>query len=255
LETYSQQYPGKFKIYVNEQNLGYIRNFEKCLSLCSGEFIAIADHDDIWKHEKIETLVRSIGDAMMVYSDSFHIDKDGKEIGRKISDSFRLHDKPHANAFIFYDFIWGHTTLLRKDLLAYALPIPPGMPYDTWLGYTAASISEVRYVDQALTGWRQHEKSFTSVTYSKNKEKREDQNRKQEEHKEKLERMQLLKENKHTVDKAFIEKLYSAYDSIRNGYSWKLFFFLTRHHKTLFPVWRRNSFSRLNEFRKMARGL
>ena len=105
LEKYQQLYPGIITIHCNEKNLGYIKNFEKCLSLCSGSFIAIADHDDIWKPHKIETLVNAIGDAMMVYSDSVHMDEEGNELDRKISDSFRLHPTPHPNAFIFYDFI------------------------------------------------------------------------------------------------------------------------------------------------------
>ncbi|HEV7779749.1 MAG TPA: glycosyltransferase [Chitinophagaceae bacterium] len=253
LEDFSRRYPGKFRVYVNESNLGYIKNFEKCLSLCTGELIAIADHDDIWKSHKIETLVHAIGDAMMVYSDSVHIDKEGKELGKKISDSFRLHDRPHPNAFIFYDFIWGHTTLLKKELLGFAMPVPPHMPYDTWLAYTAASLSHINYVDEPLTGWRQHEGSFTSVTYQANQQKKEQPERKMEEHREKLERISLLKENRYCRNKEFMEKLYTAYAGLRKGYSSKLFFLLAANQKTLFPVWRRNYLSKLNEFRKMAR--
>ncbi|MEO7984033.1 MAG: glycosyltransferase [Bacteroidota bacterium] len=255
LEQFRHQYPAIFKIYVNEKNLGYIKNFEQCLSLCSGDLIAIADHDDIWKPGKIETLVNGIGDAMMVYSDSVYIDKNGKEMEKKLSDTFRLHTHPHPNAFVFYDFTWGHTMLLKKELLAYALPIPAKIPYDTWLAYTAASISQVNYVDEVLTYWRQHDNSFTSVMYKKNSQQRHTKNRKYEEHSEKLERIKILKDNIYCSNKAFMERLYCHYESTRKGYSWKLFFFLSRHQKTLFPIWRRNYLSKLNEFRKMARGV
>ncbi len=253
LERFRGQNPGKFKIYRNEENLGYIKNFEKCLSLCTGEFIAIADHDDIWKSHKVETLVNSIGDGMMVYSDSIHIDDNNNELGKKISDTFRLHDHPHPNAFIFYDFIWGHSVLLKKELLDYALPIPGKMPYDTWLAYTAASISHINYVDEQLTCWRQHQDSFTAIMMEKNRQKSENKNRRYDEYLEKLERIRLLKDNERCSNKAFMEKIYSAYSRIQNGFSWKLFWLLTRHQKTLFPIWRRNYISKLNEFRKMAR--
>ena len=128
------------------------------------------------------------------------------------------------------------------------------MPYDTWLAYTAASISTVRYVDQALTGWRQHDQSFTAIMYQKNKQRGATKNRKYEEHAEKLERLQLLKKNNYCANKDFMEDLCSAYESVRSGFSWQLFFFLTRHQRTLFPIWRRSYISKLNEFRKMARG-
>jgi glycosyltransferase involved in cell wall biosynthesis len=255
LEKYRQQYPGIIKIHSNEKNLGYIKNFEKSLSLCAGDFIAIADHDDIWKPHKIVTLVNAIGDAMMVYSDSVHIDEEGNELGKKISDLFRLHPHPHPNAFAFYDFIWGHTILLRKELLEYALPIPLQMPYDTWLAYTAASISSVNYVDETLTCWRQHSNSFTSTMAEKNRQRKNNRNIQYEEYVEKFERIKLLKNHNYCSNKAFMESLYSNYESIRKGYSWKLFFFLANHQKSLFPIWRRGYFSKLNEFRKMARGV
>ena len=116
LEKFRQQFPGKIRVYQNKANLGYIKNFEQCLSLCSGEWIAIADHDDAWKPQKLEMLLNAIGDAMLVYSDSVLIDEAGKETGKKISDRFRLHDHPHPNAFAFYDFTWGHTMLLKKGI-------------------------------------------------------------------------------------------------------------------------------------------
>ncbi|MDZ4793337.1 MAG: glycosyltransferase [Bacteroidota bacterium] len=253
LEKFQLQYPGRIWLYQNETNLGYIKNFEQCLSLCSGEWIALADHDDSWMPKKLETLVKAIGDAMLVYSDSVLINEAGNETGKKISDRFRLHDRPHPNAFAFYDFTWGHTMLLRKELLEYALPIPANMPYDTWLAYTAASISTIRYVNETLTGWRQHDYSFTAVMYQKNKQRGETKNRKYEEYAEKLERIQLLKNNNYCANKAFMEDLYSYYESVQRGFSWKLFFFLTRYQKTLFPIWRRSYISKLNEFRKMAR--
>jgi len=253
LEQYQSAYEGKIKIYKNEANLGYIKNFEKCLGLCSGDLIAIADHDDIWKPNKIEILVNAIGDAMMVYSDSVFIDENGNELPKKISDIFTLHDNPPAEAFLFYDFIWGHTTLLRKELLDYAFPIPADMPYDSWLAFTAASISRIRYVDETLTGWRQHAGSFSTVMAERNKGRRSMKGRAMIEFREKLQRLELFKVNQHAKDKVFIDELIKRFDAIEKGYSWPLFFFLLKHHKKLFPIWKRNYLSRLNEFRKMAR--
>jgi glycosyltransferase involved in cell wall biosynthesis len=252
LQKFSERYPGMFKIYSNEKNLGYIKNFEKCLSLCSGEWIAIADHDDIWKPEKIKTLQESIGDAFMIYSDSELIDENGNSMGKKISDIFRLHDRPAPQAFSFYDFIWGHSILIKKQLLYYSLPVPLDMPYDSWLAYTAASVSEIRYCNKVLTEWRQHTGSFSTIMFKTNLESRQQPDWKYQEFLKKKNRIATLLLNKYG-DKEFMKKLYDRYSSIEKGFSWKLFFFLTKHQKKLFPVWRRNYLSRLNEFRKMAR--
>ena len=39
LKEYAAKYPF-IKVFVNPENLGYIRNFEKALQLCNGDFIA-----------------------------------------------------------------------------------------------------------------------------------------------------------------------------------------------------------------------
>lgn len=98
------------------------------------------------------------------------------------------------------------------------MPIPDKMPYDTWLAYTAASISHINYVDEPLTNWRQHQDSFTAVMLEK-QAKKENKNRKYDEYQEKLQRIELLKDNGSCSDKAFMTKLYSAYRSLENGFS------------------------------------
>ena len=45
-----------FKIFVNEQNLGYAENFRKALSLCTGDVIFLADQDDVWVNDRLEKM-------------------------------------------------------------------------------------------------------------------------------------------------------------------------------------------------------
>lgn len=40
--------------FVNDKNLGVNKNFEKAISLCTGDYIAISDQDDIWFKNKLE---------------------------------------------------------------------------------------------------------------------------------------------------------------------------------------------------------
>jgi hypothetical protein len=46
--------------------------------------------------------------------------------------------------------------LLRRDVLARALPLPEGTMYDAWLAFVAAEMGEIRYVDEVLVQFRQH---------------------------------------------------------------------------------------------------
>jgi glycosyltransferase involved in cell wall biosynthesis len=56
LEQFKEKFPHVFKIFKNDKNLGYTKNFEKAISLCSGDLIFLSDQDDIWKDNKIEIL-------------------------------------------------------------------------------------------------------------------------------------------------------------------------------------------------------
>lgn len=56
LNQYREKFPALFKIYQNEENLGYVKNFEKAMSICSGEIIFLSDQDDIWDAEKVQKI-------------------------------------------------------------------------------------------------------------------------------------------------------------------------------------------------------
>ena len=101
-----QEYAGKysnFKIFRNSSNLGFIRNFEKALTLTSKKFIAIADQDDIWYPNKISKLVRAIGENFMAYSDNEYIGSDGITLGKKFSDFRRLSTCTSCLNFVLYN--------------------------------------------------------------------------------------------------------------------------------------------------------
>ena len=45
------------KLYKNEENLGYKKNFKKAISLCHGDYVFLSDQDDIWKFNKVEDMI------------------------------------------------------------------------------------------------------------------------------------------------------------------------------------------------------
>lgn len=49
-----QENPNKINLFRNPVNLGSTKNFEKAIDLCSGDYIFLADQDDIWKKDKVQ---------------------------------------------------------------------------------------------------------------------------------------------------------------------------------------------------------
>ena len=69
------------RIFVNERNIGVCANFYKAVSLCKGDIIFLSDQDDVWKPEKVETILNWFArnpNRSVVFTDADLIDADGK---------------------------------------------------------------------------------------------------------------------------------------------------------------------------------
>lgn len=164
LEEYRQSHDLRYE--VNDRNLGFVRNFERVLSRCSGSFIALADQDDVWLPEKIEKLLGSIGTASLIYSDAFLVDEDGVVLpGSLVSTSgVRPVNGKEFEYFVCNACVTGCTALFRRELLDVALPIPSYETYhDWWLAVVASRLNGVVYLDARLTKYRQHGANDTGV--------------------------------------------------------------------------------------------
>ena len=93
LKRYQQQYPDfavQLRVVSNQSNVGYIKNFERGLSYCQGEYLFFCDQDDIWLPSKLSTLVAQAlkTNALAVYSNAALIDASGADLGIDLHRSF-----------------------------------------------------------------------------------------------------------------------------------------------------------------------
>ncbi|MCZ2085200.1 MAG: glycosyltransferase [Flavobacteriales bacterium] len=58
LKEYESRFPTLFCVFINSENLGYVRNFEKALSLCTQEIIFLCDQDDMWHQDKVNIITQ-----------------------------------------------------------------------------------------------------------------------------------------------------------------------------------------------------
>jgi glycosyltransferase involved in cell wall biosynthesis len=54
IAKYKEKYPEMIIFEQNERNLGHKRTFERGISMCKTDYIALSDQDDIWEPHKIE---------------------------------------------------------------------------------------------------------------------------------------------------------------------------------------------------------
>lgn len=155
--------------FVNEQTLGYVRNFSKAISLTSGDFVALSDQDDIWTKDHIEKLLNSIGGKAVCVGDSIMIDAQGKETGERFSDIKQNYyipenDVQKAYRIVFnYNPYQGASMLIDRKWVDSYLPIPVEAGYhDTFLAGCASLTQGLSVIPDAITKYRIHEGQVTS---------------------------------------------------------------------------------------------
>jgi glycosyltransferase involved in cell wall biosynthesis len=150
----------RFVVSRSPKRLRFYHNFERALSLAptNADYVAMADQDDFWHPDKLETLLRGIGGAQLVYSDARIVRPDGEVIAETYW-SVRRNNHTDLTSLLLANCVTGAASLCRRDLLDYALPFPPGQFthfHDHWVALTALALGDVAFVDKALYDYVQH---------------------------------------------------------------------------------------------------
>jgi glycosyltransferase involved in cell wall biosynthesis len=154
----------RIKVFQNETNLGFVQNFSKAISLCNGDFIALADQDDIWKSTKIEVFVNNIGNNTLIYSDAQLMDENNTILDKQlIRPGKNLVSGACNKAFFFYNCVSGNTLMFKKELLESILPIPAVSFHDIWIAFIASSLGTITYTDEPMTYYRRHQEQVTKT--------------------------------------------------------------------------------------------
>ena len=156
----------RIKCYRNEENLGFKKNFEKAIKLCTGEYIALSDQDDIWLPDHLEKLVNIIGVTDIACGNSELIDKTGKSSNKLLSDASDLcslysDEEMTYRLLCFTNPFQGASMLIKRNFLfEKALPMPEGVLYhDAWFAACACLSNGIHYTFDVVTLYRQHEKN------------------------------------------------------------------------------------------------
>lgn len=150
----------RIQLHINEKNLGFKKNFEKAIKLCQGEYIALADQDDIWTPNHLEVLLEKLGDCCLVCSNAQFIDSDGLLLGGAVKpESVYIADKGNGQflQLLHGNFVQGCTSLFKRELVSSLFPIPEEFKmHDYWIGLIATIKSGINYVPEKLVNYRVH---------------------------------------------------------------------------------------------------
>jgi glycosyltransferase involved in cell wall biosynthesis len=170
LELYAKKY-SNFFVHKNEVLHGVKRNFENALEHCKGTYIAFSDQDDLWMLDKIEKQVNAIGDYAAIYHNSLFIDKNGNSLHKSLGQSVNSYSGFDARSFLLFNCVSGHALLFHRKMLEIAIPFPDARYHDWWLAFRAADNGGIKYLNETLVHYRQHNKSQTDFLLLKNRER------------------------------------------------------------------------------------
>ncbi|MCI8640276.1 MAG: glycosyltransferase family 2 protein [Clostridia bacterium] len=152
--------------YFQENNLGYIKNFEFLLTKVENEIYMLSDQDDFWIPEKIEHTYKKLKDTNsdLVFTDLEVVDENLKQIYPSYNDYMHLTRKikKYINSYrleYLYNCVTGCTIMSRKKCIAKIIPIPLTSKYaihDTWIACTIVNNGKVAYLDEKTVKYRQH---------------------------------------------------------------------------------------------------
>lgn len=154
VEEFSKRAPFKVCLIKNEYNLGYVKNFEKAITLCSGDIVFLSDQDDVWFSEKISKIIsifKENPNVLLVQSNMLLTDEGLNSSG--VSQLENILALGHKCS----DFFTGCGIAIRRNLTEIVLPIPNDLwGHDAWINRLARFLGVVQLVEEPLMYYRRH---------------------------------------------------------------------------------------------------
>jgi rhamnosyltransferase len=173
LEEFSHKAPFPVRIVRNQHNLGLTQNFSQAARLCSGQYIAFSDQDDIWLPDKLEQyylLMRKAEEEygtdipLLVHSDLSLINTENRMIAPSCMKVLHMRHEPidPLKTLLVRNFVYGCTSLCNRKLIEESIPFPDVITnHDGWCALIAASHGRIIFHPKALVLYRQHESAVT----------------------------------------------------------------------------------------------
>ncbi len=152
---------------MNATRLGVTKNFEKAISLCSGQLIFLSDQDDTWRKDKVAKLSACFSDPEigLAFSNAEVVREDLSPAGYNLWHSiwFDSREQERVRAgdalpvLLRHAVAAGSTLAFRARYVPMILPIPD-LPHchDIWITLLIACVAKIYPLNENLVRHRLH---------------------------------------------------------------------------------------------------
>ena len=139
-----------------------IFNLENALSVAKGDYIFLADQDDVWMPGKIIKTLEQLRRYDIVVCNGFIVDQDDKVIH---SSYFKW--KGSRSGFfknLAKNSYLGCSITFNRKVLNSVLPFPKHIiMHDLWIGLIGECVGRVCFMSEPLFSYRRHEGNYTAA--------------------------------------------------------------------------------------------
>jgi glycosyltransferase involved in cell wall biosynthesis len=170
LRAFAAEAPFSVLVHENQNRLGSTKNFERAISLCTGELIYLCDQDDIWDSEKIGlTENRFIDDpnVSLVFTNAEVVDDNAKSLGYTLWERLRIDKELQTRlqtsgaleVLLERPIVTGATMAFPSRFRDLVIPIPGDISliHDGWIALMLSLVGPFNLIDRPLLKYRQHE--------------------------------------------------------------------------------------------------
>jgi Glycosyltransferases involved in cell wall biogenesis len=151
----------RIRLLESRSEKGIARSFEASLNASHGEYIFLADQDDVWLPEKVDKMIQTLKDYDLVMSDC-HLVDDNLGLNNR---SFYQYNRSGKGLFrnLLKNSYMGCCMAFTKALKDRALPFPDDIPmHDFWIGLIGELYFKVHFMPDILVLHRRHASNATT---------------------------------------------------------------------------------------------
>ena len=147
----------RIKIYKNEKEKGYTRNFENALEKASGDIIFLSDQDDIWIEDKVKKMTEILENYDFVVSDNSIVNENLEVINKSHFEVYKT-GRGFIKNLLLPRYV-GACMAFKRNVLEKSLPFPDNAklcPHDYWISLIAEMYFKSYKLDEQLLLYRRH---------------------------------------------------------------------------------------------------
>ncbi|MGD0463554.1 MAG: glycosyltransferase [Tepidisphaeraceae bacterium] len=159
---------------MNPTRLGVTRNFEKAISLCTSQIIFLSDQDDVWRQDKVASLIACFADPAvgLAFSNAEVVKDDLSAAGYSLWQSIwfdaaeqqRVRSGDALPVLLRHAIAAGSTLAFRASHLPLILPIPDFThSHDIWITLLIACVARICPLDKNLVRHRLHSANMVGM--------------------------------------------------------------------------------------------